>query len=1526
LTEGNAGETYPVTALESSTGPTLSLSLTYNSYNADGSRAAIDTGMGYGWTNSYDDFLFNQRGDMFRMDADGRITRFQLVGNGVYQTSTGYFETLVQNLDGTFTLTDKFKTIYHYITVAGTWSQVAGPVFRLDTITDRDGNVTTMGYTSGDLTSTTDTYGRTVTYGYDARHHLTGVTDPLGRTTTFGYDSTDRQLKSITDPNGRTTMYGYNTLYQITSKTDGDGRVFTYGYRHNLPATDRDAGGVSIYSLSNLSNWATDATQLALNLLRMYIPSTTTRIDGRGHSWGYAYDNHGYPTSIVAPDGSTTTYIYDPGTLRISSVADANGHITGYTYDSEGNTLSVTDALGHTTTYTYDPVFNQVTSKTDPNGRETTYAYDSHGNRLSETDPLGGTESWTYDGHGNVLSSTDKRGNTTIYVYDSSGDLIQKTDPLSDVWTYTYDGVGNRTSMTDPNGNLTRYQHDGLNRLIKTIDALGGTVGTNYDDDGNVLQVADQNGHTTQYQYDVRSRVIKMTDALGKSETYTYDADNNRTSSIDRNGHTTMYTYDTRDRLIRATDALGHSTTTTYDPVSNISSTTDANGHTTTYLYDALNRRTQMTDPLGEVTTYGYDLIGTPVCSQCTGPTLGSDKVTKRTDANGNVVYYTYDGLDRQVLEIRKQGGTAFVVTASDAVTTYTYDAMSNRLTMTEPDGNTTGYSYDALNRRIKMVNAAGDTTLTTYDPVGNVHNTTTPNSNVTTSSYDALNRLVQQTDSQALVQTTTYDPVGNALSRLDGNGNGPSYAYDADDRIITMTDALGRSSHYGYDFVGNQTSVTDRSGNLTSYTYDAVNRRIMMTDAQPATTQYQYDNVGSLIKLTDANGHSTSYTYDQVNRRVSEKLPDANHNTITYTYDAVGNRISRTDQKGQKTTYTYSGLYFLLQRTYPVSPADVLTYDLSGRVLSANKGTWAESFAYDGANRILQSVQNGRFISYVYNIPARMRTVTYPGGRSITENMDYRSQLSDVNDGGVTPIAQYTYDAAERELTRTYRNGTVASYSYNANDWMTSLTHTMGANLIVGFTYAFDNEGNKNYEQKLHENTHSEGYSYDNVYRLINYQVGTLVGSTITMIVTQTTYSLDPLANWNSKTTDMVTQTRTHSPSNEIASINLTPILSDYNGNTSDDGTNLYSYDEENRLVQMTAKATHAVLGLYQYDALSRRVSRVDNFAVQTRYYYDDRRAIEEQSSTGMTQATYVFGNYVDEALTMDRTGQPGPLYYHQNTVWSLYALSDSTGTGIEGYSYDAYGYQTIVLPGADGILWTADDVILPGGKSAYGNPLLFTEQHLDPEGGLYFYRARYQDPLTGRFMQRDPMEYVDGMNLYEYVKSSPANYADWQGQQSFTVALGSTSCALGETPTPGRGQGAFVVRINHEECDRHCTEAHEETHVADEKPCCEKAREAYQKAGTLAERNAVVGRWNEYGTANRNYTECRAHTCGARCLEQLIEQRSCSDCLSRARSDDPATRQQGLEDVECCRYLRGFRNPPTGRVAQNERYRSDY
>jgi RHS repeat-associated protein len=1358
-TEGNERETYPVVSVRSSTGAMLDLTLTYDSYNADTSRARFNTVLGIGWTHSYNLFLFPQVGNMFRLDGDGRVTKYQFGPGGTYTAAPGYFETIVKNPDGSFTITDKYKTATRYVQIAGTHFMQGTPVWRLVSITDRNNNITTLTYSAGNLASVTDTYGRTISFSYNSHNLLASVTDPLSRATSFAYDSTGTQLMTITDPAGKTVQYTYNLFSQITSKSDKDGRHFTYSYTNAEPTGFTDGTGTPYFSMSNPTSWATDATQLAMNQVRQYVPSTTSETDGRGNVWKYNYDLRGYVTSVVAPDGATWTFTYDPLTLMLASQTDPDGNTTTYQYDAKGNLIGKTDALGFVTTYTYEPVFNQTTSMTDPNGRVTTYTYDLRGNRLNVIDPLGGVENWTYDSHGNVLTDTDKDGHTTTYIYDAFGNRIQTTDPLGYVTMMTYDAVGNLTSRTDANSHTTSYTYDALDRVTIVTDPLGNMTTTAYDGQGNRIQVTDRDGNTTKNQYDQRSRLITVIDALSQTITMTYDNNDNVVSATDKDGHTTSFAYDVQNRRITVVDALGDTSTMTYDPFGNKLTNTDANSHTTTYTYDALNRQVTKTDAVGSVTLWVYDSTGP--CAGCTGPTKGSSLVSKQTDGDGKVIYYKYDGLDRLIREVRKQGGTADTETPNDAVTVYTYDPVGNRLTLTEPDGNTTTYTFDADNRLIKEVNAAGDTTLTAYDGVGNIVSVTAPTTNVTTYTYDADDRVILVQDGGGTVESYTYDPVGNQLTRTDGNGNTTSTTYDAIYRVVQVTDPLGKTTSYAYDPVGNLLSVTDRNGEVTTYTYDAINRRISVTDALGDTTQYQYDPVGNRIKLTDANGHGTTYTYDAVNRLVTETYADGL--SRSFTYDFVGNVTSRTDQKGNTTTYTYSDLYFLQQRTYPVNPPDIMTYDLSGRMVTATRSGWLVTFTYDGANRVTQTLQNGQTITYAYNIPARIETIAYPGGRTITESMDLRSRLSQIDDAASPPaIVQYSYDLGNRVVQRTYRNGATATYSYNdcigsqCQDWITTLQHSSGSGPIASFAYAYDSEGNKKCEQKLQDIAHSEAYGYDAIYRLITFEVGTLTSacSTIPLPTTQTQYTLDPVGNWPKKVTNGVAETRTHNAVNEITTITTDsnppcPLIYDNNGNLTRDCVYTYMYDEENRLVLVVRNSDSAMVGQYQYDALWRRVQKIANPSgtpTTTRYFYDDARIIEEQNTAGATQATYVYGNYVDEVLTMDRGGQT--YYYHQNALWSVEAITDTTGSVVERDSYDAYGFPT-TLP------------------SAIGNPYLFTGRQLDPESGIYFYRARYYDPIKGRFLQRDPADYLDGMNLYEYVRGRPTFATDPTGLQ---------------------------------------------------------------------------------------------------------------------------------------------------------------
>ncbi len=91
-----------------------------------------------------------------------------------------------------------------------------------------------------------------------------------------------------------------------------------------------------------------------------------------------------------------------------------------------------------------------------------------------------------------------------------------------------------------------------------------------------------------------------------------------------------------------------------------------------------------------------------------------------------------------------------------------------------------------------------------------------------------------------------------------------------------------------------------------------------------------------------------------------------------------------------------------------------------------------------------------------------------------------------------------------------------------------------------------------------------------------------------------------------------------------------------------------------------------------------------------------------------------------------------------------------DKCGAIVEAYDCDAYGNTLIfTAPGADGIWFTDDDV-----QSNYGaNEIIYCGYRFDPETELYYVRNRTYNPALGRWIQRDPIGYAGGVNLYGYV-----------------------------------------------------------------------------------------------------------------------------------------------------------------------------
>jgi len=172
-----------------------------------------------------------------------------------------------------------------------------------------------------------------------------------------------------------------------------------------------------------------------------------------------------------------------------------------------------------------------------------------------------------------------------------------------------------------------------------------------------------------------------------------------------------------------------------------------------------------------------------------------------------------------------------------------------------------------------------------------------------------------------------------------------------------------------------------------------------------------------------------------------------------------------------------------------------------------------------------------------------------------------------------------------------------------------------------------------------------------------------------------------------------------------------------------------------------------------YKYDALGRRIEKIVDGNI-TRYVYDNEDILLEFDGNNTLQARYTHGLGIDEPLFMERNGEV--FTYHTDGLGSVVALTDSSGQTVQSYVYESFGKTKIF--DAVGVEITADQGIK--------NPYTYTARELDPESGLYYYRARFYDSGTGRFISEEPLALSPEVNRYTYSLNNPINFIDSSGR----------------------------------------------------------------------------------------------------------------------------------------------------------------
>jgi YD repeat-containing protein len=834
----------------------------------------------------------------------------------------------------------------------------------------------------------------TSTYKYDAVGRIRIASDPLGNRTYYYYDDTGRKVAEI-DAVGAVTEYRYDAHGNVTSTTqyatkvpadklaqlvDGSGNPTAKTLDWLRPAASAD------------DRWAFSIYDLSGRLVQT--------IDGTGSTTVFSYDGASqlvstkqYATRMSAAQIATlkaaetnqflnpndgTLWSYDAG-MTVTAAGTIDGaNAFKFTASPSGqarifNAYLPVVSAGQTVTFVITLMASGTTTGgvLDLWGTQTAWgnASDATATILSGPGTVapGLGASTTVSGLSTTVATriaiTHTFTTADIQVLPifwikavtaSAGDAIIAAAPVVTTRFHTASYIPTADAAND---RVSRIFYDADGNVTGTLDAEGYLTRSIYDASGAKTQTIAYASPTTPPPSTLRATGT-FADLLTSASTgpktgddirnwVLYDAKGQLAAAIDGEGNLTRYSYTAQGELAQTTigQKLDPATLTATPPT--LATLLPAPAGTVldvvTYTYTAFGQvltetRTLATSPAVSTTTlYTYDrqsrLVSTTTLSGTSDP---------------HVFRQRYDALGRLTSALGAEGSVQLAALGASPIqeqidtiyatygTTYTYDADSNLIAVTEAKGTATSAArtlnyYNADGSLIYTVNPIGEVTEYRYNALGDRSDTIRYANRISSTPLAAL--------SGGVVTSTVTSTMTGLVSALDTAAHTD---FNVDGTIKQSIDALSSVSTYDYNAFGElRTDIVPRDGSATIQTSRTYDRRGLLktqvvdsaSGGKAIGTTYDYDAFGRATQRANALGKVAKSTYDRAGRLVAET--DALNNTTTYTYNARNDLVAVTDALLKVTRFVYDHEHRKIATIDALGGLTTTTYDAEGHVIA---------------------------------------------------------------------------------------------------------------------------------------------------------------------------------------------------------------------------------------------------------------------------------------------------------------------------------------------------------------------------------------------------------------------------------------------------------------------------------------------------------------------------------------------------------------------------------------------------------------